>query len=270
MKDNKHINNNLMLAGTLLIIIYNVMNKAAKIIVDPADIDKNNQYLVCNEKKTEYTEDYAATFYERNIKVAIDKILSFCGLVLLTPLYVLICLAVYLDDPGPIFFSQVRVGKDKHFFILHKFRTMRVSTPHDMPTHLLDSPDIYITRVGKVLRKTSLDELPQIWDIFRGKMSIIGPRPALWNQEDLVMEREKYGANNVSPGLTGWAQINGRDEQDIQGKAVLDGEYIKQLSGGGWRALFGDIRCFYKTIGTVIRQEGIHEGKVKKRNDNTK
>ena len=163
--------------------------------------------------------------YEKVFKRLIDIVLSACGLIVLSWLYLLIAIAIVIDDPGPVMFTQKRVGKNKQYFQLHKFRSMKMSTPHDMPTHMLENPDQYITRVGRFIRKTSLDELPQIWDIFTQQMAIIGPRPALWNQDDLVAERDKYGANDVLPGLTGWAQINGRDELEIPVKAKLDGEY---------------------------------------------
>lgn len=192
--------------------------------------------------------------YEKYVKPVLDSILSFGGLALLYPLYAGIAIAIKIDDPGPVFFTQKRVGKDKRFFMLHKFRTMKMSTPHDVPTHELQNPDQYITRVGRVLRRTSLDELPQIWDIWRGKMSIIGPRPALWNQRDLVECRDQYGANNVMPGLTGWAQINGRDELEIDVKAELDGEYVKRMS------LLFDLKCFFDTIKSVLKSDGVVEG----------
>lgn len=187
-------------------------------------------------------------------KRAIDASLAFLGLVLLLPIYVIVSLAIFIDDPGPVLFKQKRVGKNKFFFELHKFRSMKMSTPHDVPTHELTNPEMYITRVGRFLRKTSLDELPQIWDILRGKMSIIGPRPALWNQEDLIAERDKYGANDVMPGLTGWAQINGRDELEIPVKAALDGEYVQK------QGIVFDIKCFIGTIFSVIRSDGVVEG----------
>ncbi len=198
--------------------------------------------------------------YEEKIKPAMDRILSFTALIVFSPLFAVISLAIYVDDPGPVFFTQKRVGKDKRFFALHKFRSMKTSAPHNVPTHQLENPEQYITNVGKVLRKTSLDELPQLWDIFRGKMSIIGPRPALWNQEDLVAEREKYGANDVMPGLTGWAQINGRDELEITEKARLDGEYTKKLRQGGIKALFLDLKCLVGTVGPVMGSKGVVEG----------
>lgn len=204
--------------------------------------------------------DKKESAYEKSAKPALDKALSFAGLLILAPLYAGISVAVFMDDPGAVLFTQKRIGKDKKLFQIHKFRTMKVSTPHDMPTHRLENPEQYITRVGKFLRKYSLDELPQLWDIFVGNMSIIGPRPALWNQDDLVAERDKYGANGVKPGLTGWAQINGRDELEIAEKAKLDGEYVKQLRQGGMRALFFDWRCFFTTIFTALRGDGVIEG----------
>lgn len=198
--------------------------------------------------------------YEKVVKRFIDIVASFCGLFLLSWIFLFIALAVFIDDPGPIFFSQKRVGKGKRFFSMHKFRSMRMDTPHDTPTHLLTNPEQYITRVGRFLRKSSLDELPQIWDIFVGNMSIVGPRPALWNQEDLLAERDKYGANDVQPGLTGWAQINGRDELEIAEKARLDGEYVTVLKRGGWDAFLMDAKCFFRTFSSVAKQEGIIEG----------
>ena len=192
--------------------------------------------------------------YDRYIKRAIDVVLSFGGLVVLSPIYAGIAIAIKIDDPGPVFFTQKRVGQNKEFFKIHKFRSMKMSTPHDVPTHMLGDPDQYITRVGKFLRKHSLDELPQIWDIFIGNMSVIGPRPALWNQDVLIAEREKYHANDVKSGLTGWAQINGRDELEIPVKAKLDGEYVEKES------LLFDIKCFLGTIGSVLSSDGVVEG----------
>ena len=198
--------------------------------------------------------------YERSVKPTGDILLSGIALLILLPVYIIISLLIVIDDPGPVFFNQKRVGKNKKFFQLHKFRSMKMSTPHDTPTHMLKDPDQYITKVGKVLRKTSLDELPQLWDIFRGKMSIIGPRPALWNQDDLIAERDKYDANSVKPGLTGWAQINGRDELEIPVKAKLDGEYITKLRKGGITAFLFDIKCFFGTITSVLKHDGVVEG----------
>ena len=192
--------------------------------------------------------------YQKYAKRLIDLLLSACAIVVLSPVYLLICLAIVADDPGPVFFRQKRVGIHKTHFRILKFRTMKVSTPKDVPTHLLENPEQYITRVGKFLRKTSLDELPQIFQIFTGKMAIIGPRPALWNQFDLIAERDKYGANDVRPGLTGWAQINGRDELPIDVKARFDGEYVENLS------FAFDCKCFFGTIRSVLKSEGVVEG----------
>lgn len=195
--------------------------------------------------------------YDRYIKRLIDLILSFGGLMVLSPVFIGIVIAIKIDDPGPVLFTQKRVGKNKQYFKLHKFRSMKMATPHDVPTHMLENPEQYITKVGRVLRKYSLDELPQIWDIFIGNMSVIGPRPALWNQDLLTSERDKYKANDVRPGLTGWAQINGRDELEIPVKARLDGEYVEKQS-----VLF-DCKCFVGTISSVLGAEGVVEGKTK-------
>lgn len=192
--------------------------------------------------------------YAKFFKRLIDIVLSFCALSVLWWVYLGLIIAIKIDDPGPAFFAQKRVGIHKTYFKLHKFRSMKMCTPHDVPTHQLDNPEQYITKVGKFLRKSSLDELPQIWDIFIGKMSIIGPRPALWNQYDLIEERDKYGANDVMPGLTGWAQINGRDELEVPVKAKLDGEYVEKLSFGF------DIKCFFGSIVSVFKSEGVVEG----------
>ena len=187
-------------------------------------------------------------------KRTIDFILSLIGLIILAPVFLVLVLAIKLDTPGPIFFRQKRVGINKSYFYIMKFRTMRIDTPKDTPTHLLANPDQYITKVGKFLRKTSLDELPQIFNILKGEMAIIGPRPALWNQYDLIEERDKYGANDVPVGLTGWAQINGRDELEIPLKAKLDGEYAQNM-GPLW-----DVKCFFGTIFSVMKSEGVLEG----------
>ena len=197
---------------------------------------------------------HKATIYERIFKRPIDLVLSFFGLVILAPVLLLLSIAIYIDDPGPVLFAQKRLGKDKQYFKLHKFRTMKISTPHDVPTHMLENPESYITRVGKFLRKMSLDELPQIWDIFIGNMSIVGPRPGLWNQDVLAAERDKYRANDVMPGLTGWAQVNGRDELEIPEKARLDGEYVSKIS------LQMDVLCILLTITNVLRHAGVMEG----------
>lgn len=190
----------------------------------------------------------------RYIKRGIDVVVSGLGIVILSPVFLVLCIAIKLDSRGPILFTQKRVGIHKSYFQIYKFRTMRIDTPKDMPTHLLANPEQYITKSGRFLRKTSLDELPQIFNIFKGEMSIVGPRPALWNQDDLVAERDKYGANDVMPGLTGWAQINGRDELEIPVKAKLDGEYVKKF--GFWM----DLRCFFGTFVSVLRHEGVVEG----------
>ncbi len=190
----------------------------------------------------------------QKIKRLLDIILSGTGLVLLSPFLLGISMAIKLDSPGPVLFKQKRVGLHKTYFNILKFRTMRTDTPKDMPTHMLANPDQYITRVGHFLRKTSLDELPQIINILKGDMSIIGPRPALWNQDDLVAERDKYGANDVMPGLTGWAQVNGRDELEIPVKARLDGQYVRHM---GFRM---DCVCFLRTILAVVKHDGVVEG----------
>ena len=188
------------------------------------------------------------------IKRLIDIILSSLGLIILSPVFLVLIIAIKVDSPGPVLFKQKRVGIHKSHFHILKFRTMRIDTPKDTPTHLLENPDQWITKVGKFLRKTSLDELPQIINIFKGEMSIIGPRPALWNQYDLIDERDKYDANDVPVGLTGWAQINGRDELEIDVKARLDGEYAEKIG------FLMDVRCFFGTIFSVLRSDGVVEG----------
>ena len=188
------------------------------------------------------------------IKRIIDIFLSLIGLIILSPLFLILIIAIKIDSQGPVLFKQKRFGIHGTHFNILKFRTMRINTPKDTPTHLLENPDQWITKVGKFLRKTSLDELPQIWNIFVGKMSIIGPRPALWNQYDLIAERDKYGANDVPPGLTGWAQINGRDELPIVVKAKLDGEYVDNIG------IVIDMKCFLGTIVSVLKSDGVVEG----------
>lgn len=208
---------------------------------------------------------YKAGFYEKGVKRVLDVVLSGLGLIVLLPVFIGTMIAIKVDDPGPVLFTQKRVGKNKKYFKLHKFRSMKMSTPHDVPTHMLDNPDQYITRVGRFMRRTSIDELPQIWDIFIGNMSVIGPRPALWNQDVLVAERDKYNANDVKPGLTGWAQINGRDELEIPDKARLDGEYVKKIS------FPFDVKCFMGTIFSVAKSDGVVEGgtgKIHKKEQN--
>lgn len=196
--------------------------------------------------------------YQKFFKRLIDLVLSACGIVVLLPVWLILAVAIKADDPGPVFFKQKRIAQNKNgeqqFFQIYKYRSMKMSTPKDTPTHLLENPEQYITKVGGLLRKTSLDELPQIFNIFMGQMSIIGPRPALWNQDDLYAEREKYGANDVKPGLSGWAQINGRDELPIDVKARLDGEYVEKLS------FAFDVKCFFGTITSVLSRDGVVEG----------
>lgn len=192
--------------------------------------------------------------YIKFVKRFFDITLSMLGIIVLFPLFVIIAIAILIDDFGPVFFKQDRIGINKSHFNILKFRTMKVNTPHDIPTHLLKDPEQYITRIGRFLRKTSLDELPQLFNILRGDMTIIGPRPALWNQVDLIEERDKYNANSVKPGLAGWAQINGRDELEIEEKARLDGEYVEKQS------LLFDCRCFFCTIICAINRKGFIEG----------
>lgn len=192
--------------------------------------------------------------YKKFFKRAIDVVLSFIGIVVLSPVYLLLFILIKCDSPGPVLFKQKRVKKGKEHFNILKFRTMYIDTPKNMPTHMLENPDQYITKIGKFLRKYSLDELPQIFNIFIGDMTIIGPRPALWNQEDLIAERDKYGANDIKPGLTGLAQISGRDELEIEVKAALDGEYAEKMS-----FLF-DVKLFFGTILSVLKHDGVAEG----------
>lgn len=191
--------------------------------------------------------------YQNFIKRALDIILSLMGILVLALPMLIVALVIKIDDPGPAIFKQKRVGKNKKLFMLYKFRSMKLNTP-DIPTHLLENPDQYISKVGKFIRKTSIDELPQLFNILKGDMSVIGPRPALWNQDDLIAERDKYRANDVCPGLTGWAQINGRDELEIPVKAKLDGEYIERLS------FSFDLKCFFGTIRSVLKSDGVVEG----------
>ena len=212
--------------------------------------------------------------YKHVIKRLFDLVLSIIGIVLLALPMLIIAIAIKIDDPGPILFKQKRVGQKKNgkttYFMIWEFRSMKMSTPHDTPTHLLENPDQYITRVGRFIRKTSLDELPQIYQVFTGKLSAIGPRPALWSQEDLIAEREKYGANDIKPGITGWAQINGRDELEIAEKAKLDGEYAAALNAGKGKGFVMDVKCFFGTIVSVLKSDGVVEGgtgELKKKED---
>lgn len=247
--------------------LFALLKGVAWIKRDPVDVNAQNPYLFPQYIDTQLDSamvqathnmpekpSYVPSCYTSYVKPVLDALLSFAGLVLLSTVFLVIFIAIVVDDPGPIFFKQKRVGKGKTFFLLHKFRSMKMSTPHDVPTHQLSNPEQYITRVGKFLRKTSLDELPQIWDIFRGKMSVIGPRPALWNQADLVAQREQYAANDVKPCLTGWAQINGRDELEISVKAKFDGEYVSNQS------FWFDAKCFWDTFVSVLKHEGVVEG----------
>ena len=202
--------------------------------------------------------------YKHFIKRLLDLLLSTLGISLLALPMLVLAIAIKIDDPGPVLFKQKRVGQKKNgeitYFQIWKFRSMKMSTPHDTPTHLLENPEQYITRVGRFIRKASLDELPQIYQVFTGKLSAIGPRPALWSQDDLVAEREKYGANDVKPGITGWAQINGRDELEIEAKAKLDGEYAAALNAGKFKGFCMDVRCFFGTIVSVLKHDGVVEG----------
>lgn len=215
--------------------------------------------------------------YKHVIKRLIDLVLSSIAIIVLAIPMLIIAVAIKIDDPGPVLFKQLRVGKKKNgeitYFKIWKFRSMKMSTPHDTPTHLLENPEQYITRVGRFIRKTSLDELPQIYQVFSSKLSVVGPRPALWSQEDLIAEREKYGANDIKPGITGWAQINGRDELEIDVKARFDGEYAAALNAGKFRGFAMDVRCFFGTIVKVLKSDGVVEGgtgEMKKREETDK
>ena len=198
--------------------------------------------------------------YKNCIKRFIDLILSLVGLIILAIPMLIVSLIIFIDDPGPVIFKQKRIGIRRTFFNCYKFRSMKMSTPHDVPTHMLENPEQYITRWGKFMRKMSIEELPQIFNIVKGDMAIVGPRPALWNQDDLADERDKYGANDVRPGLTGWAQINGRDELEIPVKAKLDGDYVKVLNEGKFKGFAMDLRCFFGTFISVLRHDGVVEG----------
>ncbi len=198
------------------------------------------------------------------VKRVADCLFAVIGLVLLSPVFLALCIAIKLDSPGPILFRQKRVGRHKTCFMILKFRTMRGEAPQDMPTHMLEEPQKYITKLGHFLRKTSLDELPQLINILLGHMSVVGPRPALWNQNDLITERDRCGANAIRPGLTGWAQINGRDELEIAEKARMDGEYVKNLGP------LMDLKCIFGTFGCVIRARGVKEGSTEKNKEEQK
>lgn len=202
--------------------------------------------------------------YKSFFKRLTDILLSGVAILFLTIPLLIVSIAIRIDDPGPVLFRQKRIGINKNgqvsYFMILKFRSMKMSTPHDIPTHLLENPEQYITRIGKIIRKTSIDELPQIYQVFTGKLSFVGPRPALWNQTELWQEREKYGANDVLPGITGWAQINGRDELEIPVKAKFDGEYAAALNSGCFKGLLMDVRCFLGTVVSVLKSDGVVEG----------
>ena len=204
--------------------------------------------------------------YKNVIKRLIDIVLSSIAIIILAIPMLIVAIAIKINDPGPVLFKQKRVGKKNNgqitYFMIGKFRSMKMSTPHDVPTHLLENPDQYITSVGKFIRKTSIDELPQVYQVFTGVLSIVGPRPALWSQTDLIEEREKYGANDIKPGITGWAQINGRDELEIPVKAKFDGEYTKALNAGKFKGFVMDVKCFFGTIISVLKADGVVEGRV--------
>lgn len=245
-----------ILCGGLL-AAYGVLKLLGHQKSDSIDINADNPYIsmIVSEREVCAADNHknSQRIYVKIIKPLFDQVLSFMGLVLLSPIFLIISWIVYRNDPGPVIFKQKRVGRNGTYFYLHKFRTMKQDTP-EIPTHLMEEPEKYLIKQGSILRKYSLDELPQLYDIFMGHMSIVGPRPALWNQQDLVEEREKYGANSVKPGLTGWAQINGRDELEIPHKAALDGEYARK------RGFFFDCKCFFGTFVSVIRHEGFVEG----------
>ncbi len=216
---------------------------------EPANADG-----VCGHLEAIGNTDHKPGIYEKYGKRCLDLILSFGGLVMLAPVFLALSLWIVVDDPGPVLFTQKRIGRDKQYFRLHKFRSMKMSAPNDKPTHMLENPEQHITRAGRFIRAHSLDELPQFWDIFIGNMSVIGPRPGLWNQDLLTAERDKYGANDIKPGLTGWAQINGRDELKISEKAKLDGEYTNNLG------LKMDIKCFLGSVGVFAKDDSVVEG----------
>lgn len=239
-----------------------------KVVFVPDESDIENADGARGHLEAVGESEYKPGVYDKYFKRAIDVVLSFGGLVVLSPVYAAIALAIKIDDPGPVLFTQKRMGQNKEYFKLHKFRSMKMCTPHDVPTHMLENPEQYITRVGKFLRAHSLDELPQIWDIFIGNMSVIGPRPGLWNQDILTAERDKYGANDIKPGLTGWAQINGRDELEIEDKARLDGVYTAELMKGGRRAVKMDLKCFFGSLHVFGKDDSVVEGgtgKMKKK-----
>lgn len=216
---------------------------------EPANADGIRGHLEATAGAT-----HRAGIYEKIIKRILDVLLSLVGLIILSPVFLFLSIWIVIDDPGPVIFTQKRVGKDKQYFKLHKFRSMKMSTPHDKPTHMLENPEQYITKAGRFIRVHSLDELPQIWDIFIGNMSVVGPRPALWNQDWLIACRDEYGANDIKPGLTGWAQIHGRDELEIPAKAKRDGEYKAHL------CFMMDVKCFLGSLGAFGGDKSVVEG----------
>lgn len=213
---------------------------------------------MCGHLEAVGESEHIPTVYEKYLKRGMDIVLSFGGLLVLSPIYAVTAIAIKVDDPGPVIFKQKRVGQGKEYFQLMKFRSMSVNTPKDVPTHMLQNGGI--TKVGAFIRKASIDELPQLWNIFRGNMSVIGPRPALWNQDYLTAERDKYGANDVKPGLTGLAQISGRDELEIPDKAKLDGDYAKALKKSSLSGFIMDIKVFFGSVFSVLRSDGVVEG----------
>ena len=240
----------LFLAGAAVFL-----ERLAKATEEPESINDGNPYLDEAGTVTDWDkadalmqESDEPTIYERFGKRVLDKVVSFLGLVLLAPVFGLISVAIEIDDPGPVLFRQKRVGKDKNFFEIHKFRTMKKAAPTDVPIEKFEDQEEYITRVGRFLRNTYLDELPQLWDVFRGKMSLVGPRPVIWNTEELINERDKYDANSVRPGLTGMAQISGGSSLDNIKKAELDGQYVKALREGNIYGFTTDVTCFLYTL----------------------
>lgn len=249
-----HIGLKLGAAALLLTGAAVFLERLAKATEEPDSINDDNPYLDASASETEWDdadgmmlEPESPTLYERFGKRALDKVLSFLGLVALSPAFVLIALAIEIDDPGPVLFKQKRVGKDKQFFEMHKFRSMKKSAPTDVPIEKFEDQEEYITRVGRFLRKTYLDELPQLWDVFRGRMSLVGPRPVIWNTTELIGERDKYGANSVRPGITGVAQLNGGNTLTNIKKAELDGQYVKALRESNLGGLIIDLSCLAET-----------------------
>lgn len=234
--------------------------KGKKVVLVEDENDPLNADGIHGHLESVGENKYFPTVYDKYIKRGFDIILSFGGLIILSPVFAVISLAIKAEDPGPIFFTQKRVGQNKEYFLLHKFRSMKSCTPHDVPTHMLDNPEQYITKIGRFIRKYSLDELPQVWDIFVGNMSVIGPRPGLWNQDYLTAERDKYGANDVKPGLTGLAQISGRDELEIPAKAKLDGVYANALRTSSVSGMFMDIKILIGSVFAVLKSKGVVEG----------